>query len=52
MSDFEPTAIARQVEPVAKLLEAREALANLTRYLNNPPVSDAVRMPMHYNIQF
>ena len=34
MSDFEPTAIARQVEPVAKLLEAREALANLTRYMD------------------
>ena len=34
MADFEPTAIARQVEPVAKLLEAREALANLTRYMD------------------
>lgn len=34
MEDFNPTAIARQVEPVAKLLEAREALANLTRYMD------------------
>ena len=34
MADFEPTAIARQVEPVAKLQEAREALANLTRYMD------------------
>jgi type VI secretion system protein ImpB len=34
MDDFTPTAIARQVEPVAKLLEAREALANLTRYMD------------------
>ncbi len=34
MADFEPTAVARQVEPVAKLLEAREALANLTRYMD------------------
>lgn len=33
-SDFTPTAVARQVEPVAKLLEAREALANLTRYMD------------------
>jgi type VI secretion system protein ImpB len=34
MDDFNPAAIARQVEPVAKLLEAREALANLTRYMD------------------
>lgn len=34
MDDFSPAAIARQVEPVAKLLEAREALANLTRYMD------------------
>lgn len=34
MDDFNPTAIARQVEPMAKLLEAREALANLTRYMD------------------
>lgn len=34
MEDFSPTAVARQVQPVAKLLEAREALANLTRYMD------------------
>ncbi|MEM7422950.1 MAG: type VI secretion system contractile sheath small subunit [Pseudomonadota bacterium] len=34
MEDFNPTAIARQVEPLAKLLEAREALQNLTRYMD------------------
>lgn len=34
MADFNPTAVARQVEPVAKLLEAREALANLSRYMD------------------
>lgn len=34
MEDFNPDAIARQVEPVAKLLEAREALANLARYMD------------------
>ena len=28
MDDFTPTAIARQVEPVAKLLQAREQLSN------------------------
>ena len=34
MDDFNPDAIARQVEPVAKLLEAREALSNLSRYMD------------------
>lgn len=34
MSDFNPAAVARQVEPVAKLLEARESLANLLRYMD------------------
>ena len=34
MDDFNPAAVARQVEPVAKLLEAREALANLSRYMD------------------
>lgn len=34
MEDFSPTAVARQVEPVAKLLEARESLANLVRYMD------------------
>jgi type VI secretion system protein ImpB len=34
MEDFGPAAIARQVPALAKLLEAREQLANLSRYMN------------------
>ena len=34
MEDFGPAAIARQVPPLAKLLEAREQLANLLRYMD------------------
>lgn len=34
MADFGPAAIARQVPALAKLLEAREQLANLARYMN------------------
>ena len=34
MDDFSPTAIARQVPAVAKLLEARERLSNLQRYMD------------------
>jgi type VI secretion system protein ImpB len=34
MDDFGPAAIARQVPALAKLLEAREQLANLARYMN------------------
>ena len=34
MEDMEPAAIARQVPPLKKLLEAREHLANLQRYMN------------------
>jgi type VI secretion system protein ImpB len=34
MSDMTPGAIARQVPALAKLLEAREQLANLQRYMN------------------
>ncbi|QCI64047.1 type VI secretion system contractile sheath small subunit [Phreatobacter stygius] len=34
MDDFKPTAIARQVPAVAKLLEAREQLKNLQRYMD------------------
>lgn len=33
-SDFNPAAVARQVPAVAKLLEAREQLANLLRYMD------------------
>ncbi len=34
MEDFEPAAIARQVPALAKLLAAREQLANLMRYMD------------------
>src|SRR6201987_4136622 len=34
MADFEPAAVARQVPAVAKLLEARQQLANLMRYMD------------------
>jgi len=34
MDDFGPTAVARQVPALAKLLEAREQLANLLRYMD------------------
>ena len=34
MDDFGPTAIARQVPALAQLLEAREQLANLMRYMD------------------
>jgi type VI secretion system protein ImpB len=34
MDDFSPGAIARKVEPLRKLLEAREQLANLMTYMD------------------
>ena len=34
MDDFSPAAIARQVPATAKLLQAREQLANLLRYMD------------------
>lgn len=34
MADFEPAAVARQVPAVARLLEARQQLANLQRYMD------------------
>jgi type VI secretion system protein ImpB len=34
MDDFGPAAVARQVPPLAKLLQAREQLANLLRYMD------------------
>ncbi|HMA75460.1 MAG TPA: type VI secretion system contractile sheath small subunit [Xanthobacteraceae bacterium] len=34
MADLEPAAIAKQVPPMAKLLEARSQLANLMRYMD------------------
>jgi type VI secretion system protein ImpB len=34
MADFEPAAVARQVPAIARLLEARQQLANLQRYMD------------------
>lgn len=34
MEDFTPAAIARQVEPLRKLLEARTQLSNLMTYMD------------------
>jgi len=34
MEDFSPAAVARKVEPLAKLLEARTQLANLVTYMD------------------
>jgi type VI secretion system protein ImpB len=34
MADFEPAAVARQVPALSKLLEARQQLANLQRYMD------------------
>jgi type VI secretion system protein ImpB len=34
MEDFSPASVARQVPALAKLLEAREQLANLARYMD------------------
>lgn len=34
MADFDPAAVARQVPALAKLLEARQQLANLQRYMD------------------
>ena len=47
MEDFSPAAVARQVPSLAKLLEAREQLANLMRYMDGKvdagePVEEAV----------
>jgi type VI secretion system protein ImpB len=37
MDDFSPAAIARKVEPLRKLLEARQQLANLMTYMDGKP---------------
>lgn len=37
IDDFNPAAVARQVPALKKLLEAREHLANLQRYMNSKP---------------
>jgi type VI secretion system protein ImpB len=34
MEDFGPAQVARQVPPMAKLLEARDQLSNLLRYMD------------------
>lgn len=41
MADFEPAAVARQVPAVAKLLEARQQLANLQRYVDGKVAAEA-----------
>jgi type VI secretion system protein ImpB len=41
MADFEPAAIAKQVPALAKLLEARQQLANLTRYMDGKVAAEA-----------
>ena len=44
MDDLEPAAIARQVPSLKKLLEAREQLANLQRYISaKPKAHDDIR---------
>jgi len=40
ISDFEPAAVARQVPALAKLLEAREQLANLMRYMDGKAAAE------------
>jgi type VI secretion system protein ImpB len=40
MADFEPAAVARQVPALAKLLEAREQLANLQRYMDGKAAAE------------
>jgi type VI secretion system protein ImpB len=41
MADFEPAAIARQVPALRSLLEAREQLANLQRYMDGKVAAEA-----------
>jgi type VI secretion system protein ImpB len=44
MADFEPAAIGQQVPALAKLLQAREHLANLQRYMDGKAAAeDAMR---------
>lgn len=40
MADFDPAAIAKQVPALAKLLEAREQLANLSRYMDGKQAAE------------
>lgn len=41
MDDFNPANVARQIPALKKLLEAREHLANLQRYMNSKPKAQA-----------
>lgn len=44
MDDFNPAAVARQIPALKKLLEARQHLANLQRYMNSKPkAQDQIR---------
>ncbi|WP_172327976.1 type VI secretion system contractile sheath small subunit [Mangrovicoccus sp. HB161399] len=50
MDDFSPAAIARKVEPLRELLEARESLSNLMSYMDGKPgaenlISEAISNP-------
>jgi type VI secretion system protein ImpB len=40
MDDFSPAAVAKQVPPLAKLLEARTQLANLMRYMDGKAAAE------------
>ena len=40
MADFEPAAVAQQVPALAKLLEARQRLANLQRYMDGKSAAE------------
>jgi len=40
MADFEPAAVARQVPAMAKLLEARQQLSNLQRYMDGKAAAE------------
>jgi type VI secretion system protein ImpB len=40
MADFDPTAVAKQIPAVARLLEARMQLANLQRYVDGKSVAE------------
>ena len=41
MADFEPAAVAKQIPAVARLLEARQQLANLLRYMDGKVHAEA-----------
>lgn len=42
MNDFSPAAVARQVEPLRKLLEARQQLSNLLTYMDGKIGAEAL----------